>query len=1073
MSHPFSSIIAPLRAATLVFPLSAPLLAQSTYIWNDDAGNNNWVASGNWNQDPGSGDYPGQRDNNGYVVLRGSKWGSGGTNHFDIDFTTGSSATTFHIADLQISTDGSTDNWRLQDGGQQATLQIGGALETHLDASGNASMDADLYISSTFSSSVDWTTSGNKFVLNGALKGDADTTLFSYQSNGGGLTLKTTGTYGGQISVRNNTLDLDHVDAVKDTTVDLGTGSTLEYIAGTNIGMLTGTQALNLSNTLNVGGNNDSDGYSGVFSGTADLYKKGSGTWTLSGANTHTGRTYVNGGKIRLGTATTLRTTKLWLNVNNGIDLNGKNPTFGGLGGTGSFNLGATSVRIEGAGDIAHLGNISGTGSMTIDREGTQTFGNNATYSGSINVLGGGLEVFGGTLMNAGSLVLDDVTLECSASFTSGRSLGFANGNAAPSLQVASGHNVVWNGLVSGGSGSLILNKTGGGSVRFTNNSNSFDGTLDIKAGSVEVSTSALANATIDLEVNNGLGFTDTNTSVGLLTGSANINLGSDKVLTIGGNDGHGSYTGTISASGSAAFHKEGSGTFTFGGTYNGTALTELNGGVFVLDGDLNTSKLRGFDSQSGTSIEGQGRVASQMLIGGEISPDEPGVGPLGTLRAGSMFLTGPYRCDLDAGSAASDRIITDGVSDLTNADLILNFPNGSPTAPAYVILEYGSLLNSAPFSGVVNLPAGYKIDYAYDDGNDTNQIAIVADTTSPTLDSVTLASNISNPTRAGTIVFDLEFSEPVSGVGANDFNVSFAGSHAAPTISGSGSSYSLQITSVTGDGTMTVGVKNGSGIRDEAQNDLLTPGASGSVVVDNTAPVISLSGSSAETVLEGSTWIDPGATATDNIDGSVPVTTGGDTVDPGTPGTYTITYDAMDSVNNAAIQVTRTVTVITAFSDWIGQQFPGEDDPAIVGLTADPDEDGRPNFMEFAMDGDPNSTAPDGKLRQSIETVGPCTDTVVLTFPVRDGANFSDAVSPSASIDRVVYTVEGSEDLSSWSVDMRVLETAFDGGMPALNEGWSYVSVTAEGSGFCLGDRGSEAFMPTAFQRLRVEQAP
>jgi hypothetical protein len=80
--------------------------------------------------------------------------------------------------------------------------------------------------------------------------------------------------------------------------------------------------------------------------------------------------------------------------------------------------------------------------------------------------------------------------------------------------------------------------------------------------------------------------------------------------------------------------------------------------------------------------------------------------------------------------------------------------------------------------------------------------------------------------------------------------------------------------------------------------------------VADNTAPVITLTGSTPINLSIGDSYIDAGATATDNVDASVTVNVGGDTVNTAEVGTYVITYDATDAAGNAAIQVTRTVNV-------------------------------------------------------------------------------------------------------------------------------------------------------------------
>lgn len=89
-------------------------------------------------------------------------------------------------------------------------------------------------------------------------------------------------------------------------------------------------------------------------------------------------------------------------------------------------------------------------------------------------------------------------------------------------------------------------------------------------------------------------------------------------------------------------------------------------------------------------------------------------------------------------------------------------------------------------------------------------------------------------------------------------------------------------------------------------------------VVADTTAPVISLTGSSSVSVNWGSSYTDAGATATDNVDASVSVTTQG-SVNTSLPGTYTITYSASDVAGNAATAVTRTVTVAIANPSSVG----------------------------------------------------------------------------------------------------------------------------------------------------------
>ncbi|MBO3115163.1 DUF5011 domain-containing protein [Winogradskyella sp. DF17] len=79
----------------------------------------------------------------------------------------------------------------------------------------------------------------------------------------------------------------------------------------------------------------------------------------------------------------------------------------------------------------------------------------------------------------------------------------------------------------------------------------------------------------------------------------------------------------------------------------------------------------------------------------------------------------------------------------------------------------------------------------------------------------------------------------------------------------------------------------------------------------DTTAPVITLNGNSTLNLNIGDTYIEQGATATDNFDGDISsniVITGN--VNTSIAGTYLVNYNVSDSSGNAANQVTRTVNV-------------------------------------------------------------------------------------------------------------------------------------------------------------------
>ena len=77
----------------------------------------------------------------------------------------------------------------------------------------------------------------------------------------------------------------------------------------------------------------------------------------------------------------------------------------------------------------------------------------------------------------------------------------------------------------------------------------------------------------------------------------------------------------------------------------------------------------------------------------------------------------------------------------------------------------------------------------------------------------------------------------------------------------------------------------------------------------DSTKPEIALIGASSVNVAYGSIYTDPGATVNDNKDASRPIN-GTGSVNTSVPGSYTITFNAVDAAGNIANTVTRTVVV-------------------------------------------------------------------------------------------------------------------------------------------------------------------
>ncbi|MBK1881081.1 autotransporter-associated beta strand repeat-containing protein [Luteolibacter pohnpeiensis] len=119
-------------------------------------------------------------------------------------------------------------------------------------------------------------------------------------------------------------------------------------------------------------------------------------------------------------------------------------------------------------------------------------------------------------------------------------------------------------------------------------------------------------------------------------------------------------------------------------------------------------------------------------------------------------------------------------------------------------------------------------------------------------------------------------------------------------------------------------------------------------------------------------------------------------------------------------------------------------------GRDADPDGDGRPNFMEFALDGSPLSAGNDGKVVSKIAEVSAGVNALTITLPVRAGVTFTgpgDLVS--SSVDGISYTIQASSDLQDFTtLEVTEVTPALSDGMPSLSSSdWTYRTFTVAGT--------------------------
>lgn len=262
-----------------------------------------------------------------------------------------------------------------------------------------------------------------------------------------------------------------------------------------NAGSISGTGNLALNGGTATFNQATTGVYSGVLSGTGTaLTKTGAGTLTLAGTNSYTGATTINNGTVQVG--------------NHG--------TTGSLG-TGSVSLASNgTLAYDRTDDLSQNLNISGSGNLVQQGSNTltftNTFGNNANYSGALTI-------------NAGQLTLSSANVN----HFYGRAININNGSVL-GITSTGGLNQYWFGT------NVIFDANGGGSVKLLNATTNWvaDGLTFTTNGGLQNRIYSSVTASWGLNTNsaNAAGVTF-NTAAGTNTATADLSV--DVPLVNGG----------------------------------------------------------------------------------------------------------------------------------------------------------------------------------------------------------------------------------------------------------------------------------------------------------------------------------------------------------------------------------------------------------------------------------------------------------------------------------------------------------------------------------------------------------
>ncbi len=542
-------------------------------------------------------------------------------------------------------------------------------------------------------------------------------------------------------------------------------------------GDIASDSVITLSGTISPNGvtvQNSANKYTfqtGVIGGTTSLVKNNAGTLIIANNQSYTGGTTVNGGTLRLqggGSTGTIRGT---LTANSGTTIEiGGNDSLG-------YSTGADAVRT--------INLNSATLVQTQNRNETNTAVINMAGGSTISATGGTsalFDMFGGTAaLNASGDTTNTISSpirlrQDNTAFT------VADGAAATDLLVS--------GVISKGTeGNGALVKAGAGRMVLTA-SNTYTGNTTINGGVLELSTTGKlynggyqgsAIVTVNaggtwrmpdysyggvgqladqaarrvlnggtIEVTGGTHTSGQDFTVGTNGGTFRYNPANtaNTLTLVGNNNSNTTLNGALTfdtvgnitiddpaddnsgvLAGAGGITKTGAGTLRLNAANTYIGPTTVAAGILAVDGSIASSSLTTVDS--GATLQGTGTVGPALVnANGHIAPGNS----IGTLSVnGNLTISGTLDVEYDGGGSLIDLLAVTGNLNIGSATVDFAPLNSSLTGSPYIFATYGSLIGSQ-FASVVDLPGGYTIDYAYDNGTTTTNIALIPEPTAALL---------------------------------------------------------------------------------------------------------------------------------------------------------------------------------------------------------------------------------------------------------------------------------------------------------------------------------------------------
>jgi len=730
------------------------LIVSSTFssitAWTNN-GSGNWSSAVNWSSNPNIPENPGDA-----AIL-----GVGTA------FTTVTLDTNVSVGGIIFT---NANSFGVADAGQTLTLDNTGAgAGVSVGAGTSNSIAAAVSLNDKAALSV---FTGTTLALSGVISGTSPANTVA-ASGAGTLTLSGNNTYGpsaGSVGTALSggvTVQLGHNNA-------FGAGD----VTITNTGLLRAMTSLTTANNIDVAAasalvvdnNGNAATLSGTISGLGSMNKNGTGTLTVSGANTYAGNTTINGGTYKLGVANAIPSGagvgNVTVNTNSTLDLNGLSPTFNGLQGGGtvdSLTGGAVTLTV-GENDAfatftGYINNTAGSIALVKNGTGNQTLGGTNTYTGGTTINTGMLRVGNlnsnttgvGIVVDLGpGPVVDNGILEFNLTGTNTFTNAISGSGVVqtafnPTLTLVLPNANTFTGNVDVNGGALWI-KTAAALGTGPKNINVFQGTagnsqlhLDGSAGNIVIG----ANIDFFLSNVNGNLFNEAGTNTilgnifcpfgggnpyvkvnaGFLTLAGNVMDGGTfngaRSLTLGG-AGNGLFSGVAQDTGGrnpvgdpntitlGGLTKVDAGTWTVSGTNTTVGTANANAGTLVLNGEWAGGLV---SVNNGGTLTGTGLASNLTVVaGGKFVPG--GYGSVGTFTVSNILtMSGATYVSLNKSLPQSNTVVNVIVTGNTN--IVANTGSSlvvSNLGPALVAGDTFYLFNQGVTNGnlmTITGPAG------------------------------------------------------------------------------------------------------------------------------------------------------------------------------------------------------------------------------------------------------------------------------------------------------------------------------------------------------------------------------